>query len=229
MPRLPNKTQRLVVIGRTGTGKTVAGLWHLSNFNFEKPAGDPWIIIDFKRDEHIDSIENKQEIGFDYIPSKKDDGLFVIHALPADCKATVREASRVDQFLHKIWERENIGIFIDEAYVIGECEGLELCLTQGRSKRIPMILCTQRPVWISRFAFSEASFIQCFSLNDERDKQTVEAFLPIEFDDEPKLEGHQSFYYDVSEDELVRFAPVPDMAAIREKFDAKLRRRLQRI
>lgn len=227
--RLPRTDDRTVLVGRTGTGKTVAGLWHLSNYEFEKPGGMPWVIIDFKRDKHINSIPNLQKIGFDYVPSFKDYGIFHIHALPADVKGTNKKASPVESYLIQLWDREDIGIFIDETYVIGDNTGLELCLTQGRSKTIPMILCTQRPVWVSRFAFSEASFIQCFSLNDDRDLATVEAFMPINFDDESKLAKYQSFYYDIAEDEIVRLAPVPDMKAIRGIFAGKLDRKRVRI
>jgi hypothetical protein len=229
MPRLPRNDDRTVLVGRTGTGKTVAGLWHLSNYSYEKPKGMPWVIIDFKRDKNINSIDNLQEIDFDYVPTDKDDGIFIIHALPADVKGSTKEASPVESYLTKLWEREHIGIFIDETYVIGDNTGLELCLTQGRSKLIPMILCTQRPVWVSRFAFSEASFIQCFALNDDRDLQTVEAFMPIDFGDEEKLGKHQSFYYDIAEDEIFRAAPVPAMPAIREIFAGKLHRKRVRI
>jgi hypothetical protein len=224
--RLPNNHDRTVVIGRTGTGKTVAALWHLSNYPIER---EPWIAIDFKRDQHLNSIANAQEIDFDYIPGPKEDGLFIIHAIPSDAYGTNKDRSKLDQYFVKLWERENIGIFIDEGYAAGNSEGLELCLTQGRSKCIPMIICSQRPSWISRFVFSEASYIQYFPLNDARDRDTVEEFMPIEFDEEAPLEKHHSFYYDVSENEIYRFAPVPNMTAIRGVFGSKLRRKMVRI
>ncbi len=222
--RLPQNKDRIINVGRTGTGKTVAGLWHLSNFEFDSR---PWVIIDFKNDEHIQDIENLQESDFSYIPTKKDDGIFVVHPTPDDC---VGKGSAMSEYFTKLWERENIGIFIDEAYVIGPNNtGMNLCLTQGRSKRIPMILNTQRPVWVSRFGFSEASFIQAFHLNDDRDKDTVSGFTPIAPDDFETLKEHQSFYYDVAKHNLVRLNPVPDMDAILEVFDGKLRKKRQRI
>lgn len=228
--RLPQKTNRIVLAGRTGTGKTVAGIWHLSNFEFEKEAGgQPWVIVDFKEDEHLNSLPNLQESDLSYIPRKNDYGIFIVHCVPADTRGSLKHASPFDEFLIKLWERENIGLFVDEGYVIGDSGGLELCLTQGRSKRIPMIVCTQRPVWISRFCFSEASFIQCFDLTDKRDWQTVEGFVPIDHDEESPLAEHESFYYDVGKDELFRFAPVPPMKEIRKIFAAKLRRKMVRI
>lgn len=225
-PRLPGNSDRLVELGRTGTGKTVAGLWHLSNFDLDRR---PWVAIDFKRDKHLNSIENAQYIDWDYIPHKKDDGLFIIHALPWDADGSAKQRATVDEYLIKIWERENCGLFIDEAYAIGDCDGMNLCLTQGRSKEIPMIICSQRPVWVSRFTWSEASFVQCFALTDVDDRERVGDFTAIDFDNSLPLQKHHSFYYDVSEDELFRLRPVPNMDEIRERFENKLRRKFARI
>lgn len=222
---LPNDQDRIVILGRTGTGKTVAGLWHLSNYDLTTP----WIVFNFKNDEHIDSIENAQHIGFDYVPSKKDAGLFVLHPLPSDAKGTSKEKSPLEQYIWKIWEREDCGIFCDEGFLVGSNEAFDACQTQGRSKRIPMITCSQRPVWISRFAFSEASYIQVFHLNDDRDRDTIEGFTPIDSDDFDTLKKYQSFYYDVANNFLTRFNPVPNMDRIRGVFAEKLPRKRMRI
>lgn len=224
-PNFPDNTERTVVIGRTGTGKTVAGLWHLSNYDLSSP----WVIFNFKGDEHVESIKKVEYIGFDYLPTAKDEGLFVINASILDLKGTTKDSSKVDQYLMKLWQRENIGVFIDEAYMLKDSDALVLCLTQGRSKHIPMILCTQRPTWITRFAFSEASFIQVFDLNDSRDIDTVESFVPLKWDDEAPLKKYESWYYEIAENKIFRFKPVPGMDTIRAAFDHKLRRRLARL
>src|SRR5258708_4807089 len=160
---LPNNRERTVCVGRTGTGKTVAGLWHLSNYDLNRP----WMIFNFKGDEHIESIERARYVDVGFVPSKKDRRIFIVTPSPYDLQGSAKERSKVDQHLLALWERQNVGIFIDEAFVVGNSPALVLCLTQGRSKRIPMILCTQRPVWVTRFAFSEASYIQVFDLNDD--------------------------------------------------------------
>lgn len=226
IPRLPTKTDRIVEIGRTGTGKTVCGLWHLSNFDLDSM---PWIIFNFKRDEHIESIDKALPVDFSFFPGKKEAGLFVINPTPYDLAGNSKERSAFDKYLLKLWERERVGIFIDEMYMVGDSDPLILCLTQGRSKRIPMILCTQRPVMVTRFAFSEASFIQTFDLNDSRDINTVEEFVPIDWDEEKPLEKHESFYYEVARNKVFRMLPVPNMNRIREILDDKLPLRRVRI
>jgi hypothetical protein len=224
-PRLPNESNRTVIIGRTGTGKTVAGLWHLSNYNLEKP----WIVYNFKGDEHIASIEKAEHVGLDFIPGKRDRGLFIVNASPYDLEGSMKEPSRVDKQLVKIWERGDCGVFVDETFMLQDSKPLVMLLTQGRSIKIPMILNTQRPVWITRFAFSEASFIQVFDLNDSRDIQTVESFVPIRWDEETPLKEHQSWYYEIAANKLFRFNPVPNMNEIRETFDEKLHKKWVRI
>jgi hypothetical protein len=221
--KLPGKHNRTVLVGRTGTGKTVAGLWHLSLQDLARP----WVILNFKNDEHIDSIENTIEIGLDWKPTKKDHGLYIARPLPSDAKGTSLNPSPLEQFLWRIWDRGNCGIFCDETFMVGNNDAFNSCLTQGRSKRIPMIMCTQRPVWISRFCFSEASYIQVFDLNDARDIDTIEGFVPILWDKEQPLGQHQSWYYEIDRNYLVRLNPVPDMDRIRATFGNRLGKRVQ--
>src|SRR5258708_7851514 len=96
--KLPGKNDRIVLIGRTGTGKTVAGLWHLSYQNLDRP----WILLNFKNDEHIDSIEYTTEIDYDFVPGKKDKGLFILRPLPSHMK---RPAPRVPSALEAyVWK-----------------------------------------------------------------------------------------------------------------------------
>jgi hypothetical protein len=224
-PQLPNNSNRTVLVGRTGTGKTVGGLWHLSNYSMERP----WIIFNFKGDEHIESLPNTTNINLDYVPKKKERGVFIVTPTPYQLEGSRLEESEVDQYLMKLWEREKVGIFADEAFMLGNSKAFVLCLTQGRSKEIPMIICTQRPVWITRFAFSEASYIQVFDLNDDRDIQTVESFVPIRWDEEKRLGPHQSWYYDIANDKVYRFNPVPDMDDLRAIFEQKLHRKWARL
>lgn len=220
--RLPNRSHRITLVGRTGTGKTVGGLWHLSNANLKHP----WLIINSKADEHINSIEKAEHIDFNKVPGKKDSGLFVINPLPSDyTPPKLTEKSAVESYLWKIWEREDIGIFCDEGYMMGNNPAFEACLTQGRSRRIPMIVCTQRPVWISRFCFSESDFFQVFHLNDARDRSTIESFVPIDFDDEESLLEYESWYFDVGKNKLFRFKPVPPIEQTLRVFDSKLEAR----
>jgi hypothetical protein len=209
--RLPKPSQHIAIVGRNGSGKTQAALWHLSKMPFDKR---PYIAIDFKGDEHINSIWKARELALD-APIPRAPGIYIVHPTPSDAKAGL-----VDQFLWKIYEQENTGLWIDEGYMLGDSNAFETLLTQGRSKRIPIITLAQRPVWVSRFVFSESMFYQIFALTDRRDKKTVEQFAPVNMDQ--KLPEFHSLYYDVGSDKLSYLAPVPDEETILADIEAKL-------
>lgn len=208
--RLPSNKQRIAIMGRTGSGKSQAALWHLSLAGFDKM---PWIILDFKGDENINAIQGAQHITYKDVPTKP--GIYILHPMPGDKDA-------LEAYLYKLWEKERVGILVDEGYMLQDNDAFLACLTQGRSKRIPMIVLTQRPAWITRFVFSEADFYQVFALNDRRDRKTIAEFMPGDVKDAPKLPDFHSYYYDVGRDELVVMAPVPDMDTILEKIDVRL-------
>ncbi len=182
--------------------------------NFDKR---PWVIFDYKVEEAINSIDRAERIDVGYVP--KHPGLYVVNPLPTDTEI-------VDAYLTAIWDHEKIGLYFDEGYMIPNDAGLVACLTQGRSKQIPAIMLTQRPVSISRFAFSEANFFQVFSMIDVRDKQTVKGFAPINFN--VRLPEFSSFYYDVGKDRLNIMLPVPPQDITLDRIDNKLSSRAVR-
>jgi hypothetical protein len=217
-PRLPNRKQRLTIVGRTGTGKTVAAVWHLSQQPLDVM---PWVVYDFKTDELINKIERAQHVDLDFIPSRKDTGVFIVHPMPGEVEAVTRH-------LWRLWERRNVGIYIDEGYMMGQDnDALNAIYTQGRSMRIPMITLSQRPVWMSRFAFSEADFFQIFALNDKRDQKTIESFAPVNL--AARIPEYHSYYYDVGRNNLTMFKPVPSEDVILATLQSKLKKGRRRI
>ena len=211
--RLPGPTDRTAIVGRTGSGKTVAAIWHLSHADIDER---PHIILDYKNDDHINAIQRAQPIGYDDLPDAP--GVYILKVLPGD-------EERVNEWFKSVWERENIGILIDEGYMIDpRSQWFNACLTQGRSKRISMIILSQRPVWLSRFVFSEAEFFQVFDLTHIKDMDKVREYIR---DDErlqldQPLENYHSFYYDVGHKRLDTFAPVPDETVLLEVIDNRL-------
>jgi hypothetical protein len=216
MVRLPSTSQRAFVVGRTGSGKTIAALWHLSQHSIESM---PWVIYDFKTDEHIADIPGANFIGLNEIP--KQPGVYIARPLPDDGES-------VEKQMWRIWEKERIGVYIDEAYMVGnDNSAFRALLTQGRSKRIPMLVCSQRPVWVSRFVLSESDFFQIFHLNDERDRRTLEALVPANLD--KRLPDYHSWYYDVGKNGLVELSPVPNADIIMETFENRLSSKRRKI
>lgn len=210
--RLPNEKQRITILGRTGSGKTVAALFHLSRAPFDRI---PYLIVDYKTDENINAIPGVRYIGYKDKIVKP--GIYVAQPSPGDDAMT--------GLLEGIWKRGNTGVYVDEGYMIGQNAETDTVfrslLTQGRSKRVPMIVLSQRPVWMNRFVFSESDFFQVFHLNDLRDRKTIESFLPP--GSYRRMPDYHSLYYDVNADKLEYLAPVPDAQTIVENIDDRLR------
>lgn len=219
--RLPNNRQRILVLGKNGSGKSRAAVWHLAQKNLKTQT---WIALNHKNEELIDSIPGAQMVDMDFFPKKP--GLYVYHPIPeVDDEA-------VTALMWKIYARENVGLYIDEGYMINPRDpALTALYTQGRSKNIPMITLSQRPSKISRFAVSEAEFIQVFYLTDKRDRETVGAFIPYSLErlmcaeagEMRMLPEFHSVYYDVNKNALNIMGPVPDDNLILDLFDTKLK------
>lgn len=207
MWRTPRIDERTTVIGKTGSGKTQGGAFLLSQMPFDQM---PFVIFDFKREKLFREIPLIREIDFE---PPQQPGLYIV-------RPRVDETEAVDDLLWKIWEQEYCGIFIDEGYMIGKSKAFEACLTQGRSKYIPIITLTQRPSWITRFAFSEADFFMIFRLTDRRDRMIVAEF--VEQPTEKRLQKYNSYWYDVNQEELNVLRPVPDREIIKGIFNRKL-------
>lgn len=205
----------MAVIGTTGSGKTVAALWHLSRTDIDRR---PWIAFDFKDDESIGQIENATHIDLDFLPSPKDKGLYVVHP-------TRKDDERVNELMQKILRQGNMGIYVDEPDM-NRAEGFEDVLRKGRSHRIPVIALTQRPVDCNRYMLSEAGFYQIFDLADEKDWSRVRNFVPLHrfgYDrDDPIFDKYHSLYYERDRKKLTPFKPVPPVERIIGDIDAKL-------
>ena len=205
--KFPSSSDRLAVIGRTGSGKTQAAAWHLSGKDFDR---QPWVIVNTKGDpllNQIGRIRGVRHITINDTPG--DEGLYIVSPLPG-------EGDAIDAFFYRIWEKQNTGVYIDEGYMIDRTDGLNALLTQGRSRHIPMIVLSQRPAWISKFVFSEADYIQLFHLQHEGDRKNVAQFVP--FDTKYRLQPYHSYWYNVGANEIVLFSPVPPRETILENF-----------
>jgi hypothetical protein len=213
--RLPDDTQRLSIVGRTGSGKTQAAAWHFSHSDFDVK---PWIVYDFKRDAllgEIGNMEGTYHIDTNEVPARP--GIYFVHPHPDDTEA-------VQDQLEGIWRQQHTGVLIDEGYMVSQSANshswLRTLLTQGRSLHIPMIILSQRPVWMDRFVFSEADFYQVFRLNHSGDRKKIMEYIPADLSE--RLPEYYSFYHDVAREETIVMKPVPDEETILGFFDSRL-------
>jgi hypothetical protein len=214
--RLPDyETQRLSIVGRTGSGKTQAAVWHFSHAPWDV---NPWVVYDFKRDRllaEIGAMQGVEHIETDYVPRRP--GIYFVHPHPDD---TIQVQ---DQLMH-IWEQQSTGVLVDEGYMVSQAPNsrswLRTLLTQGRSLRIPMIILSQRPVWMDRFVFSESDFYQVFRLNHAGDRRKIGEYIPADLS--LRLPEYHSFYHDVSNEETYVMRPVPKEEDLLQVFSLRL-------
>lgn len=205
MANLPGADDRTVVIGATGSGKTRFSAWLLSVLM--RPDRRHFV-MDFKG-EKLFSLLNLTPFNIsDELPS--DPGVYWIRILPG-------QETEVSQFFLRCYNTENILIYIDEAYMLPyQDRWIRACLTQGRSKNIAIIACTQRPVKIDVFFFSEAQYFGVFRLNVKDDRKRVSEYMDGR--EIPRLPKYHCLWYDVSEDNAVVFEPVPSDDDLVEAF-----------
>lgn len=205
--RLPGPSDRLVVIGPTGSGKTILGAWVLSKQNFKKR---PWVALDFKDEVLWDDVGDPpmRPLRLGEMPGKQ--GLYRLRVRPGQDDA-------LEDWLWKIWERGNIGLFADEASLIPQKAAFKAILRQGRSRVNPVIACTQRPVDCDREIFSEAQYRSLFGIEDlHRDYPVIKGLFG-DHDIRSRvaaLKPYHSLWYDARAKSLTTLRPVPSPATI---------------
>lgn len=206
--RFPGGDARTCILGATGSGKSTCGIWMLSHQRFDKR---PWVCIDFKKEIIFDRVGFPPIVELDLAsPPPKRPGLYLVSPRPGQDWA-------LDAFLWRIWERENCGLYVDEAALMPETgNAFPAILQQGRSKRIPVIACSQRPVGVARGLFSEANFFAVYRMTDKRDYQLIQGFVPAEMDQ--PLPPHHWRWFDVARNRLLHMAPVPHPEAVADRL-----------
>ena len=198
--RFPKTTDRSLILGPTGSGKSVFGLYLLAHSDFTYR---PWVIVDYKDDEQFDGLPIIE-------PIKKPDqkikrpGIYIY-------RPTLDDEEEIAKFFVHAHKRNNVGLFFDEAQTIPFSTPLKAILQQGRSKRISVIACSQRPVGLNRSYISESQIITSFALIDDRDKKTLSGVIPEKLVQElDALPDYHSVFYDAAKRQGTILGPCPD-------------------
>jgi len=199
--------QRLLVTGKTGSGKTRGMIWFAARQSL------PVIILDTKNEEAFETLPHALivdglDLDFENIYKEQVPAFVVVRPSIAE-----NDSEALDGFLLRCYEElTQVCIMIDELYSVAEnsypAPGLKAILTRGRSRRLTLISGSQRPAWIPLFCFSEADAFAVYRLSLEQDRQrlvniTGEAALK-----EP-LDNFEFWWYTYALQAPVRHAAVP--------------------
>jgi len=216
--QLPTDSERILIAGHTGSGKTHEALHHLSQRSIDEK---PWIILDFKGDDLVSSVPVTAPAD-KHAPPPVDPGLYVVRVSWEDAEP----GGLVDRYLLAICDQRRTGVFIDEGQMLGHRNrGIRTLLTQGRSYECPLIFVTQRPCYVDTFAFSEADYLQLFLLTHPDDKERVAGYVPrdrLDFDRLRAAGEHRSFLYDVRHDRIEILEPAPPFGDIYDRILTRL-------
>lgn len=215
--RLPRDDEHALVVGKTGSGKTHGGMWHLSlrSYNIR-----PWIITDIKLDPLIAQIDPYEIDVRDKIPTEP--GLYCV-------RPRMTEFDLLDPFYMRCWEAGGIGNFIDESYALGQNNmGYRTLLMQGRAIQCPTVSLSQKPVYVDRYATSQPEHFHVYRLSDRRDWKTIGEFTPLRPNDRHYgKDRHNSLWYNASDDHVFLMPRAPDRDHIVETFERRRPRRKQ--
>lgn len=197
-PKLPvpwRVGEHVAVIGDTGTGKTflISKLVRLRNYVvFFQTKSDDIRFPGFVKRRTADALESVY------------DERIILHP---DYERQAREGWRM---LEKVWQHGGWTVVIDELWYVdklGLRDWVDRLLTQGRSKRISVVVGMQRPAQISRFAMSQCTHLFSFRVEGRDAKTIAESSTPklIPYIMEPRdenaapdprlVQGHDFAYY----------------------------------
>jgi len=185
---IPQRGERLLLIGQTGSGKSVLA----SQLIERAPA--PVFVLDSKGEPAVQSIEERVHSMGQLRGMRREEAPDYVLIQPS--VEEVADPASLDEYVRIIHEWHTPAtLYIDELYMMHNggraYPGLIGAYTRGRSAGLTLIGGTQRPAWVSRFALSESSAYIVFRIVDRTDKKRISEVIPG-FD---KLEQPQPFHW----------------------------------
>lgn len=184
-------------------------MWLASHMPFDER---PLILVDHKGEDMFNQVGAE-----DWNVADAPPGLPGVYHLR--CKPHYDDDA-LETFLLGVHARGKTCLLFDEAYMVAKFNSLDTILMQGRSKEIQCTMLSQRPAWLSRFAFSESSHFIGYHMHDRRDQKTIREFFNRYT--EEKLPDYHAQWYDVKRDKNYLLQPVPSADNIISRFKTRL-------
>jgi len=212
-PRLIRRSDRVIAIGKTGSGKS----WTLAS-----------LFADYAGQRVLVDVNDDYELG----PACEPDGACVAHRVrEIDWRArsiryvpSGRERD-YDDLYAAVWQRGQMLVWLDEAFGPTSAwkapHWLRRVVTQGRKRDLLHLAATQRPAHVLTELINQAEHALVFEVGvDEKDLRTVAMRLGMTIDELatelrnlPRVDGHGTatgyLRHDLGHDQILRMPPLP--------------------
>lgn len=200
-----------IILGQNGSGKSVMLLEQARR----APLG-PVVVMDTKIDEGFTRLAEKESAeivsslaeykrALKRKANKMPDYLIVRPPIEE-----VTDPEALDLYCQEAYEKTHLYFLVDEAYQLHNngraYPGLIGLLTRGRSRKISVVLCSQRPKWLSIFCLTEVKHFYIFRLIDRGDRARIAELTPYNRDTIPP--EYHFYYYNIKSGEYILFAPL---------------------
>ncbi len=187
---LPGPTDRVVLVGATGTGKSVAGQWLLGGYYGQRQI----LVMDTKADpiwSGLDAVKVKHAMA---LSRYRDAARWpVIVYTPATSELNEETLDAVCEWVYK---RGDTVLMIDEATQVTSGTkpgpGVLDAVTRGRVRHVSVVSGTQRPVNVPPILLTEAEWFYCLTLRRRQDRETVNDYTEDRFADRVKLYAEEN-------------------------------------
>lgn len=193
----PKRDERLLIVGRSGTGKTTI----LKKLIEPMARTEPVIIFDSKPDfDPVPAWKPSKNI-YKKLPGmllfgQLKPGLYVYHTKYPDYADPM-----VGRICLAALKRKNVTLVFDEImdFVRGTLVPMPIAkvLRQGRSKNVRVIVGSQRPAGIPRIALTEASKVIAFRLTSQDDRLRLSKEIAPDMLQQPGPGRYDFWFMDV--------------------------------
>lgn len=205
MNLVPRHGERALVVGQSGSGKTQLSKWLL----WHMPGA---IIYDTKTEPAFDEmgpIVSTTDEAFEVFAEEGHDVDYVIVRPPP---WMIAHPMALDEMLLDHYERgHGVTAYLDEAYQFHKNgrpgPGYLSLLTRGRSREITTITSSQRPAFLSLFAFTELNHLFALRLQHDDDRQRLSNVI-ANYHKRAKVPQFHFDYARADGEAITRFPPI---------------------
>jgi ABC-type oligopeptide transport system ATPase subunit len=161
---LPERNSRVVIVGKTGSGKTTLAVRLLDLYGrvFVLDSKGELKIKNYVVLNTLDKVQKTQYNQVIYSPNARE----------------LLDKQTIDDFFGYVYSQQNCCIYIDELLSITQHQFdigyyLKAILTRGRSRNIACIMSTQSPMRLPHYVLSQAEYYYVFQLRLPQDRRKI--------------------------------------------------------